>query len=167
MLLKSAKKHTQSRKHQYLIQSYRYVEVFENSDIENVDYVYNYFIIKHNRRFEKYTVQCQFNFVFDNCLPGVTSVLFNNDTVCDWKDFLLKVLSDFNNKGYKFSHISRMHIFTHNLKTDMIYNFYMNTPMSAVERKTNINLNKNPNLKNVFDRTIDHPKIRKFSFVPF
>ena len=67
MLFKSAKKHVQSRKHQYLVQSYRYVEVFENIDIEDVDYTYNNFIKEINRRFEKYTVQCQFNFHFDNC----------------------------------------------------------------------------------------------------
>ena len=93
--------------------------------------------------------------------------MFNNDTVCDWKGFLLKVISDFNNKGYKFSHFSRMHIITHNLKKDTTYYFYMNTPMSAVEQKININLNKNPGLIKVFDRTIDHPMIRKLSFVPF
>ena len=56
-----------------------------------------------------------------------------------------------------------MHIITHNLKKDMTYYFFMNTPMSAVERKININLNKNPDLINIFDRTIDHPMIRKFN----
>ena len=142
MLFKSAKKRIQSKRHQYFAQSYRYVEVFENVDIEDVDYSYNNFIKEHNRRFEKYIVQCQFNFHFDNCLPGITSALFNKDTVFDLKDFLLKVISDFNDKGYKFSHISRMHINTHNLKKDMTYYFNMNTPMSAVERKININLKK-------------------------
>ena len=39
--------------------------------------------------------------------------------------------------------------------------------MPAVERKIKPNLNKNPDLINVFDRTIDHPMIIKFSFVPF
>ena len=133
--------------------------------MEDFDYIYNNFIKEHNRRFEKYTVQCQFNFRFDNCLPGITSALFNNDTVCDWKDFLLKVISDFNDKRYNFSHISRTHRITHNLEKDMTYYFYMNSPMSSVERKININLNKNPDLINIFDRTIDHPMIRKFRFV--
>ena len=49
MLAKSAKKHIQSRKHQYLAQSYRYVEVFENIDIEDVEYTYNSFIREHKR----------------------------------------------------------------------------------------------------------------------
>ena len=167
MLLKSAKKHKQYRKYQYLVQSYRYVEVPENIDIEDVDYTYKVFIKEHNRSFQKYAVQCQFKFHFDKCLPGIFSALFNNDTVCDWKDFLLKVISDFNDKGYKFSHFSRRHIITHNLKKDMTYYFYMNTPMSAVERKINITLNKNPDLINLFDRTIDYPMNRKFNFVPF
>ena len=57
-----------------------------------------------------------------------------------------------------------MEIITHNLKNDIF--FYMNTPMSAAERKLNIKLHKNPDLINVFDRTIDHPMIRKFSFLP-
>ena len=43
----------------------------------------------------------------------------------------------------------------------------MTKPMTAIERKININLNKNPDLGNVFDRTIENPLIRKLSFVPF
>ena len=39
--------------------------------------------------------------------------------------------------------------------------------MTAIEKKINSNLNENPDLINVFDRTTDHPMIRKFSFIPF
>ena len=134
-------------------------------NIEDVDNIYNKFINEHNRKFEKYTTKCQFNFHFHNYLPGLTSKLFNN-TVCDWKGFIMKVISDFNKKGFKFSQISKMHIITHNLKKDMTYFMYMNCPMSAVERKININLNKNPDLINTFDGAIDHPMIRRFSFIP-
>ena len=121
MLLKSVKKHIQTGKHQYLSQSYDYVEAFENIDIEDVDNIYNKFTKEHNKRFEKNTIKGQFNFHFDNYLTGITSKLFNNNTVCDWKNFIMKLISDCNKKGFKFSHISRMHIITHNLRKDMTY----------------------------------------------
>ena len=78
----------------------------------------------------------------------------------------MKVLSDFNKQGYKFSHISKMHIITNNLEKDMTYFMYINNPMPMVERKININIARNLYLVNAFDRHIDHPMIRKFSYVP-
>ena len=166
MLLKSKRKHIQSIGHQYYSQSIKFVEIFENIDIYDFDNIYNNFIKEHNQKNSKIFVKCQFNFHFDNCLPGITSALFNNETVCDWKNFLLKVISDFIDKGYKFSHISRAHIITHNLRKDMTYHFYMSLPMSAVEQQINLILHKNPHLINSFCRTIDHPMIRKFSYIP-
>jgi len=58
-----------------------------------------------------------------------------------------------------------MHIITNNLEKDMTYFFYINNPMPMVERKINMNIAKNPHLINALDRSIDHPMIRKFSYV--
>ena len=51
--------------------------------------------------------------------------------VCDskrmtfWKHFLMKVINDFKDKGYNFSHIAEMHIITIANKMDMSYDFYI------------------------------------------
>ena len=167
VLLKSANRHIQSKWHKYLALTFKYEEVYYDVDIEEVDYLYKKFVRNHNKKFEKYTIQCHFNMHFsNNCLPGIVSKLFTNDTVCDWKGFLNNVISDFNDKGYVYSHTSKMFIITHNHRKDLTYSFYMSLPMCAVERRINILLHKNPDLINSFDRTIDHPLIRKFSYVP-
>ena len=39
----------------------------------------------------------------------------------------------------------------------MTYNYYVNLPMSAVERKMNVTIDKNPYLINSINRSIIHP----------
>jgi len=58
VLLKSAKKRIQSQRHQYLADTYPWVETFNDINVEQVDNIYNNFVKEHNRRFEKYTIQC-------------------------------------------------------------------------------------------------------------
>ena len=53
------------------------------------------------------------------------------------------------------------------VRCNMTYVNYMNLPMSMVERQINFNIAKNPHLINTLDRTINHPLIRKFSYMPF
>ena len=52
----------------------------------------------------------------------------------------------------------------HNFTT---YDYYSKQPMHMVERRLNMNIAKNPNLVNFFDRFHNHPLIRKCSHIPF
>ena len=49
----------------------------------------------------------------------------------------------------------------------MTYEYYMNLPMSMVERRINNDTAKNPRLINSFDRNKNHPLLGKYSHIPF
>ena len=55
-----------------------------------------------------------------------------------------------------------MIIKTISCKCNMSYKYYINHPMSMVERRINMNIAKNPLLVNALDRTENHPLIRKY-----
>ena len=46
---------------------------------------------------------------------------------------------------------------------NMSYKYYINQPMSMLERRINYIIAKNPQLINSFDRNKNHPLIRKYS----
>ena len=49
----------------------------------------------------------------------------------------------------------------------MTYDYYMNLPMSLVERQNIFKFAKSPHLINTLDRTKNHPLIIKYSHIPF
>ena len=49
----------------------------------------------------------------------------------------------------------------------MSYKYYINHPMSMLERRINFIIAKNPQLINSLDRNENHPLIRKYSHIPF
>ena len=56
---------------------------------------------------------------------------------------------------------------TNNIISDrcnMTYDYYIQHPMPAVERRLNMNIAKNPHLINSFDRNKNHPLIRNQSY---
>ena len=48
---------------------------------------------------------------------------------------------------------------------NMSYKYYINQPMSMLERRRNMLIAKNPQLINALDRTKNHPLIRKYSHI--
>ena len=49
----------------------------------------------------------------------------------------------------------------------MTYKYYMNSPMSMIERRLNIIIAKNPQLINSLDISKNHPLVKKYSKVLF
>ena len=47
----------------------------------------------------------------------------------------------------------------------MSYKYYINQPMSMLERRINFIIARNPRLINSLDRTKNHPLIRKYSHI--
>ena len=47
----------------------------------------------------------------------------------------------------------------------MSYKYYINQPMSILERRINFIIARNPQLINVLDRTKNHPLIGKYSYI--
>ena len=136
--------------------------------INNVDEAFYLYIREHNKIFEYYLRKCDVKFVFSDYhyFPNVTSKLCDSKTMIPRKIFLEKVIDDFKDKGYAFSHIAEMHIMKRANKMDMSYDFYIKHIMHAVEWKLNAMIDKNKNLINKFDRNWRHPLNKKFESYP-
>ena len=52
-------------------------------------------------------------------------------------------------------------------RCNMKYEHYINQPMHKCERKTNLNIAKNPHLMNSLDRNKKHHLIRKYLHISF
>ena len=64
-------------------------------------------------------------------------------------------------KRCNFPQILELRITFASCRRFMTYNFFNNLPMSAVEKKLNMNFDKNRYLINSLNRSINHPLIRK------
>ena len=60
-----------------------------------------------------------------------------------------------------------MNIITINFKVSMTYEDYINQPMSRCERKINMNIARNPQLRISLDRNKNQPLIGKYCHIPF
>ena len=74
----------------------------------------------------------------------------------------MKVIDDFKEKGYNFSHIAELHFETIANKKNISYDFYIKHNMHAIEWKLNAMVSKNKSLINKFPRNWRHPSNRKF-----
>ena len=58
-----------------------------------------------------------------------------------------------------------MIIKTNSCMCNMSYKYYINQPMSMLERRINMIIAKNPQLINSLDRNKNHPLIRKYPHI--
>ena len=96
-------------------------------DINKLDEAFYLYINKHIKITDYYLVKCQFKLVFNdyqNC-PYITSKFTNKRTMISRKEFLEKVIVDFENKGYNFNHLAAMKNITTANNFDMSYDFYI------------------------------------------
>ena len=83
------------------------------------------------------------------------------------QSFFLYCIDCLKSKGYYFCNITQMTINTISDICNITYGKYMNRPMSKIERQRIFNFAKNPSLINTFDRSKNHPFIRKYPHIPF
>ena len=161
---KSKNKHFKSNTHKKFNKSKHIELTKENPDINNVDEVFNAYILQHKKRCECYPIKCHFKKVFsDNQYrTNFKSSLFDNKTTVPLKIFLEKVSDDFKQKGYNFNHIEEMKIITIANKMNMSYDFSIKHNMHMIEWKLNAMINKDKKLINKFYQNWRHPINRKF-----
>ena len=122
------------------------------------------YTIEHNKKDDHYLIKCDFKLVFNNCeYSHITSKIIDSKTTISWRKFLDKVINDFNSKGYAYNHIVELNIITLANKMNMLYDFYINHIIHAVERKINMIIARNPNLIKSSNRFHNHPIKRKYS----
>ena len=129
--------------------------------------MFDKYINIHNQKFVFYHIDCQFEIEFkDNILAKIAiNQHFNTDYI-NIKSYLLFYIDSCRYGNFVFDIINKMEIDMISCRCNMTYKYYMNSPMSMLERRINMIIAKNPQLINCLDRNKDHPIIRKYSHIP-
>ena len=140
--------------------------IINNVKINEFDKTFNYYITIHNKKFDFYYIDCEFEILFENIYTANIEINYHYNT--DYiiiKSYLIFYIDSCEINGYIFDNINHMIISTISCMCNMSYKYYINQPMSMLERRINMIISKNPQLINPLDRTKNHPLIRKYSHI--
>ena len=113
-----------------------------------------------------YFIDCEFEILFENNYTANIEINYHYNTdYINIKNYLLFYIDSCEVNGYKFKNINQMIIKTISCICNMSYKYYVNQPMSMLERRINFNIARNPRLINSLDRNKNHPLIRKYSHI--
>ena len=142
--------------------------IINDVNINEIDKIFNKYIITYNKKFDFYYINCEVEIQFYNNYSANIQIQnhYNKDYI-NIKNYLLLYIYNCQFAGYIFHNINHLFINTTFCKTNMTYEIYINTPMSMLDRRINFIIAKNPDLINKLDRTKHHPLIRKYSHIPF
>ena len=139
-----------------------------NVNIDEFDKIFTYYITTHNKKFDFYYIDCEFGIRFDNNYTASIEISYHYNTdYINIKSYLLFCIDSCESGGLKFCKINHMIINTISCMCNMSYKYYINHPMSILERRINMIIAKNPQLINSLGRNKNHPLIRKYSHIPF
>ena len=140
--------------------------IINNVKINEFDKIFNYYITTHNKKFDFYYIDCEIEILFENNYRANIEINhhYNTDYI-NIKSYLLFYIDSCVVNGYKFKNINHMIIKTISCICNMSYNYYINQPMSMLERRINFIIARNPRLINSLDRNKNHPLIRKYSHI--
>ena len=113
-------------------------------------------------------VKCNFEIEFENNSTAIIKINYqHNKEYYNIKNYLLYYIDSSESAGYKFKKIKRLNIDTTTCLCNIAYEHYIKRPNPMIEWKINMILARNLHLINKFDRTKNHPWIRKYSYIPF
>ena len=134
--------------------------------INEFDKIFNYYISTHNKKFDFYYIDCEFEILFENNYTANIEINYHYNTdYINIKSYFIFYIDSCELAGYKFKNTNHMIIKTISCKCNMSYKYYINHPMSMLERRINMIIAKNPQLINALDRTKNPPLIRKYSHI--
>ena len=140
--------------------------IINNVNIDEFDKIFNYYISTHNKKFDFYYIDCQFEIKFENNYTANIEINYHYNTdYINLKSYLLFYIDSCQSEGFVFKNINHMIISTISCKCNMSYKYYIYHPMSKLERQINMIIAKNPQLLKFLDRTKNHPLIRKYSHI--
>ena len=140
--------------------------IINNVKINEFDKIFIYHITTHNKKFDFYYIDCEFEILFDNNYTANIEINYHYNTdYINIKSFLLFYIDSCEINGYKFKNINHMTINVISCMCNMTYKHYINQPMSMLERRINFLIARNPKLINSLDRNKNHPLIRKYSHI--
>ena len=118
------------------------------------------------KKFDFYYIDCEFEILFDkNYTANIENNYHYKTDNINIKSYLIFYIDSCEINGYKFKNINHMIIKTISCMCNMSYKYYINQPMSMLERRINMIIDKNPQSINALDRTKNHPLIRKYSSI--
>ena len=139
-----------------------------NVNIDNFGKIFNFYITTHKKKSDCYYIDCEFGIQFDNNYTANIEISYHYNTdYINIKSYLLFYIDSCDSGGFKFSNMNHMIINTISCMCNMSYKYYINHPMSMLERRTNMIIAKNPHLINPLGRKKNHPLIRNYSHIPF
>ena len=138
--------------------------IINKVDINNFDKLFNNYISNHNKKFDFYYINCEFQIETNNRLLNIEINYNHNTDYINLKCLLYFYIESHNIKNFK---INQMVINTISCLCNMTYKYYLSNPMSMLERRINYIIAKNPQLINSLDRHKNHPLIRKYNHIPF
>ena len=135
-----------------------------NVKINEFDKIFNYYISTHNKKFDFYYIDCEFDILFYNNYTANIEINYHYNTdYINIKSYFLFYIDSCEINGYKFKNINHMIINTISCMCNMNYRYYINQPMSMLERRINFIIARNSQLINCLNRNKNHPLIRKYS----
>ena len=115
--------------------------IINNVDINEFDKISNNYIISHNKKFDFYYINCEFEIGTNNYLANIETNFHHNTDYINIKNYLFFYTES---RGINLFNISQMIINTISCLCNMIYKYYLNNPMSMLERRINFFISKNP-----------------------
>ena len=111
----------------------------ENIDIDEVDDIFDKYINIHNQKFIFFYIDCQFEIEFkDNIFAKIEINNHYNTDYINIKIYLLFYIDSCEYGIFIFDKIIKMEINTISCRCKMTYKYYMNTPMSMLEKRINV-----------------------------
>ena len=133
-----------------------------NSNLDEVVKILNDYISTHNKIFDFYFINCEFVIDFDNnFIANIQTNYFYNTDIININLYLLLYIDCFKSRGNNFHNINQMTINIISDTCNMTYETYINQPMHKFERKINMNIAKNPQLKKSLDRNTKSSSYQK------
>ena len=137
--------------------------IINKVDINNFDKIFNNYIKNHNKKFDFYYINCEFEIETNNNRILNIEINFHHNTdYINLKCLLFFYTESHNIKNFK---INKMIINTISCLCNMAYKYYLNNPMPMVERRMNFIIARTPTLIKALDRNMSHPLIRKYSYI--
>ena len=128
------------------------------------------YITTHNKKFDLFFSNCEYKIEFDNnSTTNIETEYLQNivDIITKIKGYILYWIDFYKLQGYGFCNINEMIIKTFSDNCNITFKHYLNKPKHMCERQIFMNIAKNPQLINSFDRSKNDLVMRKYSHIPF
>ena len=140
--------------------------IIENIDIDEIDEMFDKYINIQNKKFVFYYIDCLFQIKFKNNNFAKIEINqhFNTDYI-NIKNYLLFYIDSCVYGNFVFDNNIDMEIIMISCRCNMTYKYYMNTPMSMLERRISMVITKNPQLIKSLNINENHPISRQCDYL--